>query len=145
MIPLADFERNFKKSNGCWIWEGWKGPHGYGSMKIPGERKAILAHRLSYLLYFGNLTKGRHVHHTCNNRLCVNPSHLQELSIISHAIMTNLSERTKTHCIRGHEFTLENTSISSQGSRRCLQCVKIYNDKRTRRVRRKRIKEKLGI
>lgn len=31
----------------------------------------------------------------------------------------------KTHCKRGHEFTPENTGVSSSGGRRCLTCHKV--------------------
>lgn len=40
-----------------------------------------------------------------------------------------------THCKRGHEFTLENTKITSKGSRSCRECLRItsrnrYHEKR---------------
>jgi len=32
---------------------------------------------------------------------------------------------SKTHCKRGHEFTPENTRMTSKGSRQCRACVRI--------------------
>lgn len=32
----------------------------------------------------------------------------------------------KTHCIRGHEFTKENTYLKSSGKRNCKKCTKAY-------------------
>jgi hypothetical protein len=36
----------------------------------------------------------------------------------------------KTHCIRGHEFTPENTHVSPKGGRFCLECRKYHNNKK---------------
>lgn len=36
---------------------------------------------------------------------------------------------TKTHCVHGHEYTPENTVITSAGRRNCRQCKNIQNVK----------------
>lgn len=60
---------------GCWDWIGHVNSCGYGQFKVAG--RAVYAHRFSYLLEHGPIPDGKELHHTCERRRCVNPSHLQ--------------------------------------------------------------------
>ncbi len=62
-------------NNECWLWTG--GRRGkYGRLLVGTQ--GLLVHRISYFIHNGCLPPRGVVRHTCNNKLCVNPLHLQD-------------------------------------------------------------------
>ena len=80
-VPLSDrFWKNVNKSDmgnpeNCWRWVGgyWH-EYGYGQISVLG--KTFGAHRVSWMIHFGEIPQGMSVLHKCDNPPCVNPSHL---------------------------------------------------------------------
>lgn len=75
------FERNFsvEPKTGCWLWNGYVSKSGYVRFKF--RSTMFLAHRVSWILYRGEIPKGSGHHgicvlHKCDVRKCVNPDHL---------------------------------------------------------------------
>lgn len=116
--------------NGCWIWQGRMNPWGYGYFSALRENAA---HRAMYRLIHGPIQKGMRVCHTCDVRLCVNPTHLwlgtQQQNIKDCAEKKRHTNGAKTHCKQGHEYTPENTLYTDAGKgrkrRQCKTCKRI--------------------
>lgn len=65
----------------CWAWAGRRMPSGYGVITGPG-RIPLLAHRVSWVAFTGAALTGHlTIDHLCNTRWCVNPAHLEPVSM----------------------------------------------------------------
>lgn len=112
---------------GCWIWTGAIGNKGYGHITVrrPGFRSTLDAHRLAYEFVVGEIPPGLQLDHLCRVRRCVNPAHLDPVTrkenILRGVGPTAVNAR-KTHCKRGHPFDEENTGRNTGGGRACRAC-----------------------
>jgi len=117
------FWAKVEKTDTCWNWTAQLISGGYGHFRV-GSKK-ILAHRFSYRLLKGSLDPSLTIDHLCRNRKCVNPDHLEQVTmrvniLRGKGITARLARQT--HCKRGHELSKENTYIKKNGARECRIC-----------------------
>jgi hypothetical protein len=73
----AQIEKDTENWNGCWNWMGRKQTNGYGQLALASGGGLLLAHRISYMHYVGEIPRGKVIDHLCSNPACVNPNHLK--------------------------------------------------------------------
>ncbi len=132
MLSSRLLDRLVFHQNGCWVWTGPRFKSGYGQVRFEG--KTVRVHRLVFRLLSGELPSV--LHHTCNNKLCCNPAHLQGMERSSHS-REHSTGRIKSACKRGHAMQGQNLRIASDGHRICATCKREYM-----RAYRKRIHQK---
>lgn len=75
-------------TTGCINWDGVKNNIGYGFIGwttagmptgVPGHHGMMTVHRAALAIKLGrDIAPGMNANHTCHNKLCVNPDHLEE-------------------------------------------------------------------
>lgn len=112
-----------EKTNNCWNWKGTK-TFGYGRFSF--FERMVRAHRFSYEIMVGQISRWKNLDHICRNRECVNPSHLRQVYFKDNVLCGNgptAINARKTKCIRGHELTKDNLYfVKGNPGRRCKKC-----------------------
>lgn len=117
---------------GCWNWTGYINRDGYGVGSL--KRKSGAAHRLVFAFHKGPIPEGLTLDHLCRNRRCVNPDHLEPVSIRENLLRGDTFQArnaAKTHCIHGHPLSGNNLYIHpGRGVRDCRICRRLANRSR---------------
>jgi hypothetical protein len=117
---------------GMWVRPGrilkpWMHSRGYPWVTLAGQKKFAI-HKLVLLAFVGPIPKGMIVRHLndikTDNRLAnlrYGTHSENSFDIIANG---NHKQANQTHCIRGHEFTPENTALNSgRKGRSCRVCM----------------------
>jgi hypothetical protein len=111
---------------GCWPWLGKRDHKDYGRIRVGAV--SYPAHRFVFEAFGTAVPSELVLDHLCRNHWCVNPDHLEVVTGRENALRgigpTAINAR-KTHCIRGHEFTPENTARNTDGARVCRECTRM--------------------
>jgi hypothetical protein len=76
--------------NGCWRWTRSTTTQGYAHLSI--QSVYYQAHRLMYILLIGPFPEGLEPDHTCRNRRCVNPWHIEP---VTHGVNSQRGSRSR--------------------------------------------------
>lgn len=130
-MTLADrlaYHTEPEPMSGCWVWVGARNPKGYGRVFANGKMEQ--AHRVVYELLVGPIPVGLTLDHHCRLRCCVNPGHVEPVSNkenLRRGVGFPGENARKTHCPKGHTYTLENTAVVRVGiktNRHCRTCLR---------------------
>lgn len=82
---------------GDWPWTAGKTGQGYGQFFVDGEK--WLAHRYAYLLRHGSVSEYLQIDHVrergCRSRLCVNPAHLEAVTLAENVRRAQVGRRAE--------------------------------------------------
>jgi len=98
----------------CWNWTASKKRKGYGQFN------ETLAHRWSYEHYKGPIPTGLQIDHLCKNTSCVNPEHLEAVTLEENIRRQHGDRYMNLYCPIGHIRSWVN------GRMRCYDCQSIY-------------------
>jgi len=110
------------ETTGCWVWTNAT-EEGYGRIRVGGAgSKRTPAHRAMYEIVVGPIPDGLQLDHLCRNRACINPDHLDPVTLVENVLRGDgitATQARRTHCKRGHEYD----AVRSDGKGRiCTTC-----------------------
>lgn len=98
-------------------------PSGYGRFQFSG--KPVRAHRFSFEYFRFPVPPELELDHLCRNKWCVNPFHLEAVTHQTNMLRGDgfaSRNASKTHCHKGHEYTLQSVATTPDGRRECVIC-----------------------
>ncbi len=123
--------------NGCWPWTASCQIAGYGQFYLETRHRKkhlVRAHRWAYEDLRGAIPGGLTIDHLCRNRQCVNPHHMEIVSMGVNVLRGNgppAINARKEHCPQGHPYAGDNLRVKPNGWRYCRKCQ--LTDQRKRR------------
>ena len=123
--PEERFWAKVEKTETCWLWTASRSTGSYGRFTNGGH---VYAHRFVYELLIGPIPDGLTLDHLCRVRHCVNPAHLEPVTIRENILRGETraaANVAKTHCLRGHLLAGANLT-KAKGRRSCRTCMNAH-------------------
>ena len=121
-LPQVLADRIFPVEDGCWLWTGTVNRYDYGGVQWEGKPYRI--HRLIYELLIGPITEET-LDHLCRQPSCVNPAHLEPVSLLENIRRGHAPperNRLKIRCDHGHPLSGNNLYVTPDHRRQCRSC-----------------------
>lgn len=120
--PLIDrfMARVLVDISGCWLWTAGTNSGGYGRFAV-SHALNVAAHRWSYEHHIGPIPSGATIDHLCRVRRCVNPLHLEAVTLRENLMRGDTPaarNAAKISCPQGHPYDM----IYKSGQRGCRRC-----------------------
>lgn len=125
----------------CWPSPDAINRHGYSIVSVrraDGSRGGMQAHRFAYQHLVGPIPEGLVLDHLCRNRTCLNPAHLEPVTLVENVMRGEspyARKKRQTHCKHGHLLSPDNLYPRSDGTRRCRTCARRVNAESDARAR----------
>jgi len=113
------FDEKFipEPNSGCWIWLAHCLQFGPGYGQIWWDSRMLMAHRVSWILHYGDIPDNLRVLHKCDVPPCVNPHHL---------FLGTLKDNTQDMIKKGRQrFYMKSGELNHQAKLSNLQVVEI--------------------
>jgi hypothetical protein len=114
------------RQDGCWEWLGRIDKTGYGR---GGDVENRLAHRSMWEAMLDPIPEGMTLDHLCRNRSCVNPAHLEVVSLSENTKRAWAARRQENTCDQGHLVVGDNVTKSGK----CRTCYRHHQREYMRR------------
>ncbi|KII26713.1 hypothetical protein M707_26225 [Arthrobacter sp. AK-YN10] len=143
---------SIKKVNGCWEWQKSLSVRGgYAQMMLsiePKKPQLFSGHRASWLAFKGDIAEGLHLDHLCRNHKCVNPDHLEPVTLVENSVRGGVAREGMNvltplkECRHGHPMTGDNlyAFTSTQHGPRviCNSCRKASAKRANEKIKHRR-------
>lgn len=118
------------RSDTCWAWPSHNG-QGYSTLKHKG--KVVKACIVAYELRYSPVPSGKELDHTCMNKGCWNPDHMEPVTRSENVLRgaNPGGQATKTHCPKGHPYS----HYQADGRRACIVCRRENQQRRRKELR----------
>lgn len=96
---ITAFHTKYLITEGCWEWQGYKRPDGYGMTRMTrddGTTNTTTIQQASYTIHKGAVPEGMCVDHICRNPGCVNPDHLRLATYKQNSENRGANKRSRT-------------------------------------------------
>ena len=106
-LPARFWKKAQPQPNGCWLWSAALNREGgYGVFYAPyvPHRRMVYAHRHVYETLVGEIGEGLQIAHLCRVRRCVNPQHLEPVTLEEN---NHRAARVRRHCRNDHQYTID--------------------------------------